>query len=153
VKFPSLEEVIACNEAVREPDEVSPTAEDDDLDRVARALDRGDVGADPIDVAAALAFELTSAQGFHEGNKRTAALIARWFIRANTGIDPDRIIKPHDPEFADLLIAAARGEDVRTEIRDLFHNRAATHPETDPGSEHPLDALTTDAQDLGLYDA
>jgi hypothetical protein len=147
VRFPSLEELIACNEAVREPDEVSPSAEDDDLGRVARALERARVGSDPLDVAAALAFELTSAQGFHEGNKRTAALIARWFIRANTDLEPDRIIKPDDPEFGDLLIAAARGEDVRVEIRGLFHDRAA-----DPEPRNPLDALTAEAQDLGLYD-
>lgn len=147
MRFPSLEEVIACNEAVREPDEVSPSADDDDLDRVARALERARVESDPLDVTAALAFELTSAQGFHEGNKRTAALIARWFIRANTDLEPDRIIKPDDPEFGDLLIAAARGDDVRVEIRGLFHDRAA-----DPDPRNPLDALTTEAQDLGLYD-
>jgi hypothetical protein len=139
--------VIACDEAVREPDEVSPSADDDDLDRVARALERARVESDPLDVAAALAFELTSAQGFHEGNKRTAALIARSFIRANTDLEPDRIIKPDDPEFGDLLIAAARGDDVRVEIRGLFHDRAA-----DPDPRNPLDALTTEAQDLGLYD-
>lgn len=74
MRLPSLEEVIACNEAVREADEVSPSADDDDLDRVARALDRARVESDPVDVAAALAFELTSAQRFHEGHKRTAAL-------------------------------------------------------------------------------
>ena len=147
MRFPSLEELIACNEAVREPDEVSPSAEDDDLDRVARALERARVESDPLDIAAALAFELTSAQGFHEGNKRTAALIARWFIRANTDLEPDRIIKPDDPEFGDLLIAAARGEDVRVEIRGLFQDRAA-----DPEPRNPLDALTAEAQDLGLYD-
>jgi hypothetical protein len=147
VRFPSVEEVIACNEAVRTPDEVSPTPEDDDIERVARALDRARATSDPIDVAAALAFELTSAQGFHEGNKRTAALIARWFIRTNTRLDPDQIIEPDDPEFGDLLIAAARGEDVRVEIRGLFHDRAAN-----PEPRNPLDALTAEAQDLGLYD-
>ncbi|MGQ0805696.1 MAG: Fic family protein [Actinomycetota bacterium] len=144
--------MIACNEAVRGRDEASPSAEDDDLARVARALDRARIDADPIDVAAALAFELTSAQAFHEGNKRTAALIARWFIRTNTDIDPDRIIKPDDPEFADLLIAAARGDDVRAEIRGLFHRRAATHGGSDAEARRSLDALTAEAQDLGFYD-
>jgi Fic/DOC family protein len=124
VRFPSLEEVIACNEAVREPDEVSPSADDDDLDRVASALDRARVEPDPLGAAAALAFELTSAQGFHEGNKRTAALIARWFIRANTDIDADRVIPPDDHEFGDLLIAAARGDQVGAEIRTLLRRRA-----------------------------
>jgi hypothetical protein len=50
----------------------------------------------PLTWRAALAFELTSAQGFHEGNKRTAALIARWFIRTNTRLDPDQIIEPDE---------------------------------------------------------
>jgi hypothetical protein len=45
------------------------------------------------------------------------------------------------------LIAAARGEDVRVEIRALFHDRAAN-----PEPRNPLDALTAEAQDLGLYD-
>jgi hypothetical protein len=108
VRFPSVEEVIACNEAVRTPDKVSPTPEDDDIERVARALDRA---------------------------------------RATTRLDPDQIIEPDDPEFGDLLIAAARGEDVRVEIRGLFHDRAAN-----PEPRNPLDALTAEAQDLGLYD-
>ncbi|MGH9025768.1 MAG: Fic family protein [Acidimicrobiia bacterium] len=152
MSFPSLEEVIACNEAVRGPDEISPSADDDDLDRVARALDRARIESDPIDTAAALAFELTSAQAFHEGNKRTAAVMARWFSRTNTDIDPDRIIKPDDPKFADLLIAAARGDDVGAEIRGLFHSRAETHGGSDAEARRSLDALTAEAQDLGFYD-
>lgn len=152
MRFPSLEQVIACNEAVRGPDEISPSADDDDLDRVARALDRAGVASDPVEAAAALAFELTSAQGFHEGNKRTAALLARWFIRANTDLDPDRIIKPNDPEFADLLIAAARGENVSADTRDLFHDRAAAGSGRDTEPSNPLDALTAEAQKLGFYD-
>lgn len=152
MRFPSLEEVIACNEAVREPDEVSPTADDDDLERVARALERARLVSDAIDAAAALAFELTSTQGFHEGNKRTAALIARLFIRANTDLDPDQIIKPDDPEFADLLVAAARGENISTEIQHLFRNRADAGGGGDPEPRNPLDALTAETQELGFYD-
>jgi prophage maintenance system killer protein len=123
VRFPTLEETIACNEAVRQPDEASSSADDDDLERVARALDRAGVQADPIDAAAALAFEITRAQGFFEGNKRTAVLVARWFIRTNAGVDPDQVVPPDDRVFADLLIAAARGEDVGDQMRRLFRAR------------------------------
>ena len=98
MRFPTLEEVIACNEAVREPDEASPSADDDDLDRVARALERATTETDPIEAAAALAFEIAYAQGFYEGNKRTAALIARWFVATNTALDPDVLIPPDDVE-------------------------------------------------------
>jgi prophage maintenance system killer protein len=86
VRFPSLDEVIACNEAVRGPDEASPSAEDDDLDLVRRALERAQAEADPVGAAAALLYEIVAAQGFFEGNKRTAVIVARWFIRQNTSI-------------------------------------------------------------------
>lgn len=125
MRFPTLEETIACNEAVRGPDEASPSADDDDLEEVGHALDRARVESDPIDAAAALAFELTRIQGFYEGNKRTAALLARWFIRINTSVDPDRIIPPDDRELADLLVSAARGEEVADEIRLLLHRRVS----------------------------
>ena len=125
MRFPTLDEIIACNEAVREPDEASPSADDDDLDRVARALERATIEHDPIEAAAALAFEITYAQGFYEGNKRTAALIARWFIAVNTAFDPDILIPPNDHELGDLLIAAARGDQTDNAIRALLQSRAA----------------------------
>jgi hypothetical protein len=84
VRSPSLDQVIACNEAVRGPDELSPSAD--------------------------------------------------------------------DPDFADLLIAAARGEDVRTEIQRLFHDRAAASGGRDLEPSNPLDALTAEAQELAFYD-
>ena len=124
MKFPTLDEIIACNEAVREPDEASPSADDDDLDRVARALERAKTETDPVEAAAALAFEIAYAQGFYEGNKRTAILIARWFIATNTTLDPDVLIPPDDHEFGDLLIAAARGEQTDDAIRGLLLRRA-----------------------------
>ena len=124
MRFPNLEEIIACNEAVREPDEASPSADDDDLDRVARALERVTTETNPIGAAAALAFEIAYAQGFYEGNKRTAALIARWFIATNTALDPDALIPPDDHELGDLLIAAARGEQTHDAIRALLERRA-----------------------------
>ena len=124
MRFPTLAEVIACNEAVREPDELSPSADDDDLDLVARALGLVGDSTDPIEAAADLAFELTRAQGFYEGNKRTAVLIARWFIAMNTEIDPDQLVPPEDRELADLLIRAARGDRVRDEVLNLLRSRA-----------------------------
>jgi prophage maintenance system killer protein len=123
VRFPTLDEVIACNEAVRQPDEASQSADDDDLELVARSLERAREAEDPIDAAAALVFELAHAQGFYEGNKRTAVLIARWFIGVNTEIDPDLLIPPDDREIADLLIKAARGDSVADEIRALLVSR------------------------------
>lgn len=123
-EVPDLEEIIACNEAVREPDEASPSADDDDLDRVARALERARTETEPVEAAAALAFEIAYAQGFFEGNKRTAVLIARWFIATNTALDPDVVIPRDDHELGDLLIAAARGEQTDDAMRDLLRRRA-----------------------------
>jgi len=124
VRFPTLDEVIACNEAVREPDETSSSADDDDLDLVERALEHARNVVDPIEAAATLAFEITRAQGFYEGNKRTAVLITRWFVGVNTTIDPDRLIPPDDRELADILIRAARGDRVSDEILALLRSRA-----------------------------
>ena len=124
MRFPSLEEAIACNEAVRRPDELSPSAEDDDLDRVDRALQRARVESEALVAAAALAYEIAAAQGFYEGNKRTAVLLARWFLRTNTDLDVDEVIRPSDPELGDLLVKAARGDAVGDEIRALMARRA-----------------------------
>lgn len=124
MRFPTLSEVIACNEAVRDPDEASPSAEDDELDRVTEALARVRTETDPIDAAAALAHRLAAAQGFYEGNKRTALIVARWFLRENTDIDPAAIIPAEDRELGDLLVAAARGEEVSSAISNLFRRRA-----------------------------
>ncbi|MEX2100295.1 MAG: Fic family protein [Acidimicrobiia bacterium] len=108
MRIPILDEVIACDEAVRERDEVSPSVDDDELDRVADALLRAGTQSDPINAAAALAYEIAAAQAFFEGNKRTALVIARWFLPENTELDPAAIILPDDRELGDLLINAAR---------------------------------------------
>ncbi len=126
MRFPTLDEVIACNEAVREPDEISPSADDDDLDLVSRALQRAQTETDPVDAAAALAYEIAAAQGFYEGNKRTAVVIARWFIRTNTNLDPDQLIQPDDHQLGDLLLAAARDDRNHDAIQALLRNRAGT---------------------------
>lgn len=124
MRFPTLAEVIACNEAVRDPDEASPSADDDDLDLVAQALGRVAENTNPIEAAAYLAFEFTRAQGFYEGNKRTAVLITRWFITVNTEIDPGQLVPPEDRELAKLLICAAREDRVRDEPLALLRRRA-----------------------------
>jgi prophage maintenance system killer protein len=133
VRFPTLDETIACNEAVRGPDEVSPSVEDDELDRVARALERAATQTDPIDAAAALAFEIAAAQGFYEGNKRTAALLARWVLAVNSDLEVDQLIRPDDPVLGDLLIRAARGESVEAEICALLRARADESAGEPPG--------------------
>jgi prophage maintenance system killer protein len=128
VRFPTLEEVIACNEAVRGPDEVSPSADDDDLQLVQQALERVQAETDPVDAAAALLYEIVSTQGFFEGNKRTAAIIARWFIRENTAIDPDELIRPDDRQLGPLLVRTAGGDRNETAIRALLRERTDPAP-------------------------
>jgi prophage maintenance system killer protein len=123
LRFPTLEEAVACNEAVRESSEASSTAEDDDLGRVDRALARARQHGEPIKAAASLIYEVTAAQGFFEGNKRTAVLLTRRFIATNTGIEPDVLIRPDDHEHGDLLIAAARGEGGYEAILELLTAR------------------------------
>ncbi len=65
-----------------------------------------------------MAFRVTRAQGFTEGNKRTALLLARWTLD-NNGLDGSRIIDPEARELADLLVQAAAGRNVdQTSPRD-----------------------------------
>ena len=54
---------------------------------------------DPIMAAGVLAFRLTAAQGFTEGNKRTALLLARWALEKN-GLGRRRLLDPEDRELA-----------------------------------------------------
>jgi len=124
LRFPTLDEVIACNELVRDPDEISPSADDDDLDLVEAALDRARVVTDAVDAAGVLVYQIAAAQGFFEGNKRTAVLIGRWFLDVNTDRHPDDLIRPDDRELGAILLRAARGEYVEEEIVALFRKRA-----------------------------
>lgn len=62
-------------------------------------------------------------QGFSEGNKRTALLLARWVLDHN-GIDGIRILPPDDRDLANLLVRAASGVDVQGEIVELLAARA-----------------------------
>jgi prophage maintenance system killer protein len=96
--------------------------EPDDLDRVRRALSTIDTLDDAVDAAAVLAYQITRAQGFGEGNKRTALLLARWILDRN-GEDGSRLLPSDDREFAELLIQAAAGADVHDAFMTLLRNR------------------------------
>ena len=111
---------MAFNRAVRQDDEWFD--EPDDLDRVERALTAINSIADPADAAAVLAYRVARAQGFSEGNKRTALLLARWVLDRN-GVDGAVFIPPDDRLFANLLVKAASGLDVETEFVELFRSR------------------------------
>ena len=97
--------------------------EPDDLDRVETALGSIRDIDDPVKAAGVLAFRLTAAQGFTEGNKRTALLLARWTLD-NNGLDGRGILDPEDRELADLLVHAASGQDVEANIVAYFNDRA-----------------------------
>lgn len=113
LKKPSLRLAIEINKRVREEDEWFE--EPDDLERVSRALNSVDRELDPVVAAGILAYRVTRAQAFAEGNKRTALLLARWVLD-NNAIDGNRVLPTDDLVLADLLIQAASGADVETDI-------------------------------------
>lgn len=76
LKHPSLDLAMEINRSVRAGGEQFEKA--DDLDQVQHALTSVQNVSDPVEVAALLANRVTRAQGFAEGNKRTALLLARW---------------------------------------------------------------------------
>lgn len=63
---------MAINRAVRHDDEWFD--EPDELDRLVRALVTIDSVEDPVEAAARLAFQVTRAQAFGEGNKRDSTV-------------------------------------------------------------------------------
>ncbi len=77
---------------------------------------------DADDRAAVLAYRVTRARGFTEGNKRTALLLARWLLDRNV-IDGSRLIPPDDRVLADLLVGAASRFDVEGAVVDLLRSR------------------------------
>ena len=77
---------------------------------------------EPTEAAAVLASMVTRAQGFAEGNKRTALLLARWVLDHN-GVDGAQILLPSDRDFADLLVQAAAGFDVQADMISLLASR------------------------------
>jgi prophage maintenance system killer protein len=120
LRRPTLALAIAINRAVREHDEWFD--EPDELDRVQRALASIDEMDDPVSAAAVLAYRVARAQGFAEGNKRTALLLARWLVDHN-GIDGLRILPIDDRDLADLLIKAAAGAEVEAALVALVASR------------------------------
>ena len=111
---------MAFNRAVREDDEWFD--EPDDLDRVQRALAAIDEVDDPIDAAGVVAFRVARAQGFAEGNKRTALLLAKWMLDRN-GLDGEQVIPPDDRVLGELLVRAASGLDVERAIIEALRTR------------------------------
>jgi prophage maintenance system killer protein len=120
LRRPSLALALAVNRVVRLRDEWFD--EPDDVQRVQNALASIADFDDPVAAAAALAYRLTRAQAFGEGNKRTALLLARWVLDRN-GVDGSRLLRPDDREFADLLVKAASGRDVEDELIALLNSR------------------------------
>jgi len=116
---------IAVNRSARADDEWFD--EPDDIDRLVQALSAIDDVDDPLVAAGVLAFRVTRAQAFGEGNKRTALILGRWILDRN-GIDGASIIPPDDYTFADLLVKAASGLDVEASIVALFLERAKGFP-------------------------
>lgn len=94
----------------------------DDLDRVAAAISAIDAIDDPVLAAGVLAFRVARAQGFGEGNKRTAFLLARWLLDRN-GKDGSALMPAQDRELADLLVQAASGVDVEDDVVVLLRSR------------------------------
>jgi Fic family protein len=84
LKRPGLPLAVYINGAVRGLDKQFD--EPDELDRVERALAATDSEDDVVVAAGILAYAVTRAQGFAEGNKRTALLLARWLLDEN-GMD------------------------------------------------------------------
>ena len=120
MRRPSLALAVAINRAVRGADEWFE--EPDDLPRLASSLRSIDEIDDPVVAAAMLAFRITRAQAFGEGNKRTALLLARWVLDHN-GLDGATLLPPSDRELADLLVQAAAGTDVEEEVIRLLGGR------------------------------
>jgi prophage maintenance system killer protein len=120
LRKPDLRLAIAINRRVRSTDEWFD--EPDELDRVESALRSIEGLVDPIEAAGVLASRVTRAQGFAEGNKRTALLLARWILD-NNGHDGRQIIDPEDRTLADLLVRAAAGQDVEPDIVRYFTDR------------------------------
>lgn len=125
MRRPTVELAIAVNRSARADDEWFD--EPDDIDRLVQALSAIDDVDDPLVAAGVLAFRVTRAQAFGEGNKRTALILGRWILDRN-GIDGASIIPPDDYTFADLLVKAASGLDVEASIVALFLERAKGFP-------------------------
>lgn len=129
MRHPSLGLAVAINRAVRRHDEWFD--EPDELDRVQGALDAISWIEDPLVAAATLACRVARAQGFTEGNKRTALLLARWVLDRN-GEDGAALLPADDWQFAELLVRSASGLDVESDAVALLLARR-NGPDESPG--------------------
>ena len=120
MRRPDLALAIAINHSTRAPDEWFD--EPDDLDRVTGALRSIDHVEDVVEAAGVLMYRVARAQGFGEGNKRTAFLLARWLLDRNDR-DGSVLMPPGDRELADLLVRAASEQDVEAEIVAALRRR------------------------------
>lgn len=120
MKLPSLGAIVAINASVRHEDEWF--SDDDDLDRIEKIVQDLQSETDPLTAAAIATSRIARSQAFSEGNKRTALLIGRWILDRN-GLKGDEIIPSNDLELANLLLKAARGEDISPQVLDLFRKR------------------------------
>jgi prophage maintenance system killer protein len=84
---------------------------------------------DPVDAAAFLAARVVRAQAFAEGNKRTGLLLA-WWVLDNNGEDGAVILPTDDHQLAALLVRAAAGADVQTELVELLRSRRTPRQST-----------------------
>jgi prophage maintenance system killer protein len=121
LRRPSLQLAIEINKRIRGTDEWFD--EPDDLDRVESALRSVEDLDDPVEAAGLIVYRVTRAQGFAEGNKRTALLLARWVLD-NNQLDGRQFIDPDDRNLADLLVQAALGRDVELQVLRFFQRRA-----------------------------
>lgn len=117
---PTPDLAVALNRATRRADEWFD--EPDDLDRVQRALDSIAAVDDVVEAAAVLTYRVARAQGFGEGNKRTALALAKWLLDRN-GEDGARFFPPDDRQVGDLLVAAAGGRNVERDLVDVLRSR------------------------------
>jgi hypothetical protein len=92
---------------VRGPDEWFD--EPDDLARVDQALAAIDQLDNPAVAAGVVAFRVARAQGFAEGNKRTALLLARWILDHN-GLDGAVLLpREHQPSAVPQVADSTAG--------------------------------------------
>ncbi len=70
-------------------------------------------------LAGAMAFYLTQAHAFQDGNKRTGAMTAATFMEMN-GWDLRYVVNDERSDFADLILSVAASEISKGEVLDWF---------------------------------
>ncbi len=72
-------------------------------------------------IAGALAFYVCQSHAFADGNKRTAALTALYFLNAN-GLDLYYPISKNRDDFSNLMIVIASGQIAIDAVKDWFES-------------------------------